>query len=69
MTGTRLTRTKVQLNDRTTSMEAKEKIGVSFGFSKKSETKRLKLTEDGANIDDKDNRDFVRVLENQEVKR
>ena len=50
-------------------MEAKEKIGVSFGFSKKSETKRLKLTEDGANIDDKDNRDFVRVLENQEVKR
>ena len=50
-------------------MEAKEKSGVSFGFSKKSETKRLKLTGDAANIDDKDNRDFVRVLENQEVKR
>ena len=50
-------------------MEAKEKSGVSFGFSKKSETKRLKLTGEGANIDDKDNLDFVRVLENQEVKR
>ena len=52
------------------TMEVKqEKSGVSFGFSKKSETKRLKLAVDDASLDDKDKRDFVSALENQEVKR
>ena len=51
-------------------MEVKqEKSGVSFGFSKKSETKRLKLTGQTGYAESKDELDFVRSLENQEVKR
>ena len=46
-----------------------EKTGISFGFSKKSETKRLKLTDESGTDVNKDGPDFVSSLENQEVKR
>ena len=51
-------------------MEGKpEKSGVSFGFTKKSETKRLKLTDESGSAESQDDPDFISSLENQEVKR